>query len=79
MPIDPRAHFLALAEHTGKLLSGFGQAVQGTNAGTDPIALDKFAIHCRALAEALSQTAERAAELAGTLLDSDAAPVQRRH
>lgn len=69
MPIDNRAHLRELVAHTAKLLSGFPQASQAAERGDDPVALDKFRIHCHALAEALSVTGDRAGELAGTLLD----------
>lgn len=69
MPIDPRSHFKELGGHVGKLLTGYETAFQSAATSGDPVALDKFAIHCKALAEALSQVADRATELAGSVLE----------
>lgn len=67
MPIDARSHLNALIEHTQKYLQNFELAAQKARS-FDPIELDKFSIHCNALAEALEQTGKRAEELAGELL-----------
>lgn len=79
MPPDARTHLAQLSEHTQKLIGGYEKMREAALQGSDPLALDRFAIHCRALCEALSATADRATELAGALLEQVPPVTGRSH
>ena len=64
--------FRELGEHTAQIVGSFGKLWETVQtAGTDPVALDKFALQAITLSQSLGILAERAQQLSEDILDGE--------